>query len=57
MNIFTIINSATLGKPEKVKPMIWWTILEYALRGVPYGILLFVIWELFLPLQYTGNPS
>jgi ATP-binding cassette subfamily B protein len=47
-----VINSATMGKPERVRPLIIWTILEYFLRGAPYGILLFVVWELFKPLQH-----
>jgi ATP-binding cassette subfamily B protein len=34
--------------------MILWTILEYMLRGGPYGILLMVIWELFRPLENPG---
>jgi ATP-binding cassette subfamily B protein len=30
--------------------------LEYALRGSPYGILLLAVWELFKPLQNPGTP-
>jgi len=45
------INSATMGQPQRVRPLIGWTVLEYFLRGAPYGILLIVVWELFKPLQ------
>jgi ATP-binding cassette subfamily B protein IrtB len=50
MNI-ALINSATMGQPRRVRPLIGWTVLEYFLRGAPYGILLIVVWELFKPLQ------
>ena len=55
MKIKEIMNSATMGEKKRLRPMIFWTILEYSLRGAPYGILLMVIWELFLPLQYPGT--
>ena len=54
MKISAILNSATMGKPEKLKPMIRWTIAEYFFRGAPYGFTLLVVWELFKPLQ---NPE
>ena len=55
MNYLAVINSATMGRPERVRPLIVWTILEYFLRGAPYGILLLVVWELFKPLQHPGT--
>lgn len=55
MNYTSIINSATMGKPWRVRPLILWTILEYFLRGAPYGILLLVVWELFKPLQFPDT--
>ncbi len=45
-----------MGRPARLRPLITWTILEYFLRGAPYGILLLVVWELFKPLQYPGTP-
>jgi ATP-binding cassette subfamily B protein len=56
MNITAIMNAATLGRPERLRSMIIWTIIEYAFRGAPYGILLLVVWELFKPLQHPGTP-
>jgi len=56
MNIPAIIKAATLGDMKRVRPMILWTVLEYLLRGAPYGILLGVVWELFKPLQHPGTP-
>ena len=56
MNILSIIKAATLGNMKRVRPMILWTMLEYLLRGAPYGILLGVVWELFKPLQHPGTP-
>jgi ATP-binding cassette subfamily B protein len=55
MNFTAVINSSTMGRPERMRPLIAWTILEYFLRGAPYGILLLVVWELFKPLQYPGT--
>jgi ATP-binding cassette subfamily B protein IrtB len=54
MTFFSIIKAASLGDVKRVRPMILWTILEYLLRGAPYGILLGVIWELFRPLENPG---
>jgi ATP-binding cassette subfamily B protein IrtB len=54
MNIIAIIKAATLGNIKRVYPMLLWTILEYLLRGSPYGILLAVVWELFKPLENPG---
>ncbi len=51
MNYMALMKSATMGNPRRLRPMILWTMLEYALRGTPYGILLLVVWELFLPLE------
>ena len=56
MNILSIMKAATLGKMQRLRPMILWTMLEYLLRGAPYGILLAVVWELFEPLQHPGTP-
>jgi ATP-binding cassette subfamily B protein IrtB len=56
MNILSIIKAATLGDIKRVRPMILWTMLEYLLRGAPYGILLVVVWELFVPLEHPGTP-
>jgi ATP-binding cassette subfamily B protein IrtB len=55
MNNTALINSATMGQPQRVRPLIGWTVLEYFLRGAPYGILLVVVWELFKPLQHPGT--
>jgi ATP-binding cassette subfamily B protein IrtB len=52
---FALINSATMGQPQRVRPLVGWTVLEYFLRGAPYGILLVVVWELFKPLQHPGT--
>ena len=51
MNILAIIKAATLGDTKRVRPMILWTILEFMLRGAPYGILLAVVWVLFEPYK------
>jgi ATP-binding cassette subfamily B protein len=55
MKISAVLNSATMGQPHRLRPMIWWTIVEYFLRGAPYGVTLFVVWELFKPLQNPGT--
>ncbi len=55
MDYISVVNSATMGRPERVRPLVAWTILEYFLRGAPYGILLMVVWELFKPLEYPGT--
>ena len=54
MKFSALVNSATLGNSKRLRPMILWTILEYALRGAPYGILIIIVWELFKPLQHPG---
>ena len=56
MKILDILRAATLGDIKRLRPMILWTLLEYLLRGAPYGILLAVIWELFKPLEHLGAP-
>ncbi len=56
MTLSQVMNAATLGKPKQLRPMILWTILEYAFRGAPYGILLMAVWVLFGPLQNPGTP-
>jgi ATP-binding cassette subfamily B protein IrtB len=56
MNILAIIRAATMGDVKRVRPLILWTILEYILRGSPFGILLGVVWELFKPLENPGQP-
>ena len=58
MNIFKIMQMASLGNPKQFRKMILWSCIEYFLRGVPYGVTLVVIWEVFKPLQdnsYTLN--
>jgi ATP-binding cassette subfamily B protein IrtB len=55
MNHTTLINSATMGQPSRVRPLILWTVLEYFLRGAPYGIILIVVWEVFKPLEHPGT--
>ncbi len=54
-NIFQILNSATMGQPHRMRPLIWWTIAEYFFRGAPYGAMLLVVWEVFKPLQHPGT--
>ncbi len=54
MNIFKIIRMASLGNPRLFNKMILWTCIEYLLRGVPYGISMIIIIEIFKPLQ---NPQ
>ncbi|ACC98435.1 ABC-type multidrug transport system [Elusimicrobium minutum Pei191] len=49
-----ILNAATQGQAKKMLPMLGWTVLEYALRGAPYAVLLFVVYELFKPLETPG---
>jgi len=55
MKYSALINAATMGQPKRVRPLILWTVLEYFLRGAPYGVLLMVVWELFKPLQEPGT--
>lgn len=56
MNSFSkILNSATMGQPRRLRPMIYWTIAEYFFRGAPYGAILIVVWEVFKPLQNPGT--
>lgn len=50
----TLLSSATMGNPKRLRPMIAWTVAEYFFRGAPYGVTLIVVWELFKPLE---NPS
>jgi ATP-binding cassette, subfamily B, bacterial IrtB/YbtQ len=52
MKFRDIINSATLGNPKRLRPMIMWTMLEYFFRGAPYGYAILVIWYIFEPLQH-----
>lgn len=54
INIMAIIRAATMGNPRRVRSMILWTILEYFLRGAPYGIVLAVTWVLF---DFLSNPG
>lgn len=51
-----ILNSATMGHPRRLRPLIWWTMAEYFFRGVPHGVMLLVVWEVFKPLQHPGTP-
>ncbi|MFZ7137788.1 MAG: ABC transporter ATP-binding protein [archaeon] len=55
MKIFSLMRAATLGHPERLRSMILWTLLEYAFRGAPYGVLLMGVWEFFKPLQNPGT--
>ncbi len=55
MNYKSMMNAATMGRPERLRPLIGWTVAEYFLRGAPYGVLLLVVWELFKPLQSPGS--
>ena len=54
-NFSKILNSATMGQPRRLRPLIWWTIAEYFFRGAPYGATLLVVWEIFRPLQHPGT--
>lgn len=54
-NLSKILNSATMGRPRRLRPLIWWTIAEYFFRGAPYGEMLLVVWEIFKPLQHPGT--
>ncbi|MEG0889266.1 MAG: ABC transporter ATP-binding protein [Bacteroides sp.] len=53
-NLSQILNSATMGQPRRLRPLIGWTIAEYFFRGAPYGVMLLVVWEVFKPLQNPG---
>lgn len=55
MNIIKLMNAATQGKPQRLYPMIGWTLLEYTFRAAPYCVMLGVVWEVFKPLQYPGT--
>ena len=55
-NLSKILNSATMGQPRRLRPLIWWTVAEYFFRGAPYGAMLLVVWEVFKPLQNPGTP-
>lgn len=52
MNPSALIDSATMGRPRRVRPLVLWTLLEYFLRGAPYGLILVVVWEIFKPLEH-----
>ena len=52
MEMLKTMRMAALGEPKKFLKMIIWTILEYLLRGMPFGISLLIIWELFIPLTH-----
>ncbi|MDB1094211.1 ABC transporter ATP-binding protein [Phocaeicola vulgatus] len=54
-NLSKILNSATMGQPRRLRPLIWWTVAEYFFRGAPYGAMLLVVWEIFKPLQHPGT--
>lgn len=54
-NLSQILNSATMGHPRRLRPLICWTIAEYLFRGAPYGSMLLVVWEVFKPLQHPGT--
>jgi ATP-binding cassette subfamily B protein len=54
MKMKDLVKLATQNNPKKVRPMLFWTMVEYFFRGAPYGIILFIIWELFAIIQ---NPA
>ena len=54
MKIKSILNSATMGQPRRLRPMILWTMAEFFFRGAPYGAIVVVLWEIFKPL---ADPS
>jgi len=56
VNIMAIIRAATMGDPKRVRSMVLWTMLEYFMRGAPYGIVLAVTWVLFDALTNPGAP-
>lgn len=47
-----VLNSASMGRPKRFRPMIYWTMAEYFFKGAPYGVMIFVVWELFRPLEH-----
>jgi ATP-binding cassette subfamily B protein len=55
MKLKELMNAATNGNPKQLRPMIFWTIIEFMLRGIPYGIILLAVWELFKPLENPGT--
>jgi ATP-binding cassette subfamily B protein len=56
MKIKQLMIAATNGNPKRLRPMVFWAIMEFVLRGVPYGIVLLAVWELFKPLENPGLP-
>lgn len=56
MKLRDILNSATMGEPARLRPMIIWTMVEYFFRGAPYGFTIMAIWLFFEPLQNPGAP-
>ncbi|MBN2695447.1 ABC transporter ATP-binding protein [bacterium] len=56
MKFMDVLNSATLGEPKRLRPMIIWTMIEYLLRGAPYGFTIMIIWLIFEPLQNPNTP-
>ena len=56
MNIADLMKAATMGNVKRLRPMIVWSIIEYAFRGAPYGVLLIAIFEMFEPLRHPGTP-
>ncbi|MFT3739348.1 MAG: ABC transporter ATP-binding protein [Breznakibacter sp.] len=55
MKFKDILNSATLGRPKRLRPMVAWTMIEYFFRGAPYGFTIMAIWYIFEPLQNPGT--
>ncbi len=55
MNMYKMLKAVTMGDTRQLRPMIGWTLAEYLFRGAPYGILLWVVWELFEPLSSPGK--
>ncbi len=55
MKIKAFLNIVSIGDKKTVRPMILWTLLEYAFRGAPYGILMLATLEIFKPLQNPGT--
>lgn len=54
LSVAKSLDSASMGNPRRLYPMLAWTVLESLLRGLPYGVSVGVIWEIIKPLQ---NPS
>ena len=45
-----VLIASTLGEPQRMYPMIRWSILEALFKGTPVTTLLFAVWILLIPL-------